>query len=228
MAAQRKHAKVISSDIDITMTKTFFRQLCIYQKYYSHIQIRSHTPSTSWVDFNGISWKRVRWMTRLKQPHGTLRLFSRNRLVRWKADSKRTVVTWRSICVNNINKQQNTHGNKRFWQSKWKKSLILGRNGPFCVFFPCFVSHFVYFYSFEISCSGKITSNTWKGKRVGSVGHPPLTCRLFQVMISHQWSASGHPDPKMRQTSATRRQVEQTVPWCPKVSRDLFGKWVFP
>lgn len=153
MAAQRKHAKVISSDIDITMTKTFFRQLCIYQKYYSHIQIRSHTPSTSWVDFNGISWKRVRWMTRLKQPHGTLRLFSRNRLVRWKADSERTVVTWRSICVNNINKQQNTHGNKRFWQSKWKKSLILGRNGPFCVFFPSFVSHFVYFYSFEISCS---------------------------------------------------------------------------
>lgn len=93
-------------------------------------------PAPSRLDFNGISWKRVRWMTRLKQPHGTLRLFSRNRLVRWKADSKRTVVTWWSICVNNINinKQQNTHGNKRFWQLKWKNSLILGRNGPFCVF----------------------------------------------------------------------------------------------
>lgn len=154
------------------MTKTFFRQLCIYQKYYSPYTNRSYTPAPPGLISMDFMKKSGGWFF---NQHGTKVVFKKPpcEMEAWlQADGGHLAG---AICVIHSNNKKPME-TKRFDQLKSKVSLLLGRNGPsflcvltmFCFSIGLFL--FIWNKLFEKSHQTPERANGW----ARSVIHPWL------------------------------------------------------
>ena len=123
------------------------------------------------------------------------RLFSRHRLVKWTPDSKRTVVTWLKCIFLSFLGEGTV---------SWLSWFVGGSEGEWD-----WVLIYIYTHKIHVCLFHSLEQVVLHVKHLFCGFCPPFFCdfNFSQVMISHQWSASGHPDPKMRQTVATWRGV---------------------